>query len=159
MKTIHAWYAVTFGSAALLAAAYAFQHVGGLHPCELCLWQRWPHFVAVPIALLYYFRPTLILALAGALAMFASLAIAIFHSGVELQLWSGLSGCTGPALTEMSGEQLLDLSIPETVARCDEVAWSFLGISMAGWNGILSAILMGMWIWLARHATKTGFRA
>ncbi len=123
--------------AGLLGGALAFQYVGGLPPCEMCYWQRWPHAAAIILAGASFLSPATgsrsrMLTLLAALAIAASGAIGVFHAGVELGWWQGLTNCTaGGALT-------LDdlLSVP--LVRCDQVQWSLLGISMAGWNAILS---------------------
>lgn len=114
--------------ALLLAGAYVSQYGFGLFPCEMCWWQRWPHFAAIALAFLSTIAPPkrLWIALAG-LAIFVSGAIGAFHAGVEWRWWPGLTGCTGQSDPFALG-----------VVRCDEAAWRFLGISLAGWNALLS---------------------
>lgn len=143
----------TLGSAALLAGAFAFQHVGGLAPCQLCLWQRWPHAAAVVIgavALIFGWR---VLAWAGAAAALTSAGIGLFHVGVEQKWWEGLASCTASSLNGISTADLLN---PDVVVaapvRCDEIAWAMAGISMAGWNVILSLVLVAVWVAAARRA-------
>ena len=135
------------GSAALLIGALLFQHVGGLYPCPLCLWQRWPHLAAVLIGLAALRIRGAWLPLAGALAALATAGIGGFHAGVELGWWAGLDSCAGAGISGLSGAALLDptADIPPPV-RCDAVAWAFLGVSMAGWNMILSLGLAGLWL-------------
>ena len=120
--------------AGLLGGALGSQYLGGLHPCEMCYWQRWPHGAAILFAGAAFLIPSrgrLLTALA-ALAIAASGAIGVFHAGVELGWWKGLTRCTaGGALT-------LDDLMNVPLVRCDQVQWSLLGISMAGWNAILS---------------------
>lgn len=134
------------GSAALLAGAFAFQHIGGMAPCQLCLWQRWPHAAAVVIlilALATRWRP---LAWAGALAALATAGLGLFHAGVEQGWWEFISSCTQGSIAGLSTADLLDpgadIAAP---VRCDQIPWSLLGISMAGWNAITSAGLAGLW--------------
>ena len=122
---------------ALLGGALLSQYVGGLHPCEMCIWQRWPHGVAIIVAALAFLFPAdsrtakLLVALV-AIAIAVSGAIGVFHAGVELKYWEGLTRCsTGGAL---SLEELMKVPL----VRCDQIQFSFLGISMAGWNAILS---------------------
>jgi len=146
------WYCVILGSGAMLAAALGFQHLGGLFPCELCLWQRWPHGLAIVLAGIHFARPTPLIATMGLVVMLGGAAIAGFHAGVEMGLWAGLAGCSGGVLTGLTGAELLDADAPIRIARCDEVAWSFLGLSMAAWNGLLSLGLAAMWLVLARNA-------
>ncbi|MDX3883253.1 MAG: disulfide bond formation protein B [Sphingomonas sp.] len=121
---------------ALMAGALGSQFIGGLYPCEMCHWQRWPHYAAIAIALLAFLvrpaaRPLTILA---ALAIMASGAIGVFHTGVEYGWWEGLTRCS---TIGNSGDILADIMAAPMV-RCDEVQWSLFGISLAGWNAIVS---------------------
>ena len=137
------------GSALLLAGAFAFEHIGGLLPCTLCLWQRWPHAAAAVIGALALTARGggRVLPLLGALAALTTAAIAGFHVGVELRWWPGLASCTVNALAGISGDDLLSLDTNiGAPAACDAVAWSFLGLSMAAWNGVLSLGLAGLWL-------------
>jgi disulfide bond formation protein DsbB len=118
----------------LLGGALGSQYLGGLHPCEMCYWQRWPHGAAILLAagaLLVPARARLLTALA-ALAIAVSGAIGVFHAGVELGWWQGLTRCTS------GGALSLDELMNVPLVRCDQVQWSLLGISMAGWNAIVS---------------------
>lgn len=123
--------------AALLGGAVFSQYVGGLHPCEMCIWQRWPHGVAIVLAALAFLFPAssrnarLLTALA-AVAIAVSGAIGVFHAGVELKLWEGITRCS------TNGALSLDELMKVPLVRCDQIQFSFLGISMAGWNAILS---------------------
>ena len=135
------------GSAALLAGAFAFQYIGGLAPCALCLWQRWPHAAAVVIMALALLVPHRGLRVLGALAALTTAAIGGFHMGVEYGWWEGLATCGGNAITGISVDDLLNPNATVgTAARCDQVVWSLAGISMAGWNMILSLGLAGLWL-------------
>ncbi|NGQ91984.1 disulfide bond formation protein B [Rhodobacter sp. HX-7-19] len=139
------------GSLALLLGAFGFQYLGGLAPCQLCLWQRWPHAAALLIGLLALAvaRGTMgrLLPLMGALAALASAAIGVFHVGVEQKWWEGLASCTASSISGLSTADLLNPDVNVgAVIRCDEIAWSLLGISMAGWNVILSALLAMLWV-------------
>ncbi|WP_338242093.1 disulfide bond formation protein B [Aurantiacibacter hainanensis] len=113
--------------AVLLAGAYISEYGFGLFPCELCWWQRYPHFAAVGLALLSTVAgpKRLWIGLAG-LAIAVSGLIGVFHAGVEYGWWESPLGCT------VSDPFSLDF------VRCDEAAWTFLGISLAGWNALLS---------------------
>jgi disulfide bond formation protein DsbB len=131
-------------SAALLAGAHGFQHIGGLVPCKLCLYQRDPHWAVVIIAglgLIAHYRlgwsPRGPLALC-ALAFSIGAAIAFYHAGVEYALWPGPQSCTGTALSGLSADALVDQLLATPVVRCDEVPWSLFGISMAGYNFLIS---------------------
>lgn len=150
------WMAVAvLGSAALLAGAFAFQYLGGLAPCQLCLWQRWPHGAAILIGALALLAPKgvvrRLLAGAGALAVLASAGIGAFHVGVEQKWWEGLASCTAGSVSGLSGADLLNTDIIlAPVVRCDEIAWALFGISMAGWNVLISLGLAVFWAMAAR---------
>jgi disulfide bond formation protein DsbB len=144
------WIAM-LGSAALLAGAFAFQVFGGLIPCVLCIYQRWPHGVAVlagGLALSLGGRQWLWL---GALAAAVTAAVGFYHAGVEMGIFEGLTTCTVDTMKNVSVSDLLntDVTVGAPV-RCDAVPWALLGISMAGWNAILSSLLCLTWIAAAR---------
>lgn len=141
------------GSLALLLGAFAFQYIGGLAPCPLCLWQRWPHAAAVLIGGAALAVGGRALPLLGAVAALATAGIGVFHTGVEQLWWEGLASCSTSTIQGLSVDQLLDPTIDVgAVARCDEVAWSMLGLSMASWNAVLSVGLAAVWLMAARRA-------
>ena len=136
----------TLGSAAVLAGAFAFQYIGGMAPCALCLWQRWPHAAAVAIGLVFLATGWRGLLWFGALAALATAGIGAFHVGVEQGWWEGLATCTAGSISGVGVADLLnpaaDVAAP---VRCDEIPWSLFGISMAGWNSIVSLGLAAVW--------------
>ena len=127
--------------AGLLAGALGSQHIGGLAPCEMCHWQRWPHYFAVGIAALSFAArgtpASRALVLLAAAAVAVSGAIGVYHAGVELGIFQGLTACTASG-SGATGADLLKEIMNTPLVRCDQVQWSFLGVSMAGWNAILS---------------------
>lgn len=141
----------TLGSAALLGGAFAFQYLGGLAPCALCLWQRWPHAAAILIGLVALATGWRALLWLGVLAALVTAGIGLFHVGVEQAWWQGLATCTAGSIAGISTADLLnpaaDVAAP---ARCDAIAWAMAGISMAGWNMILSLGLALIWLLSAR---------
>ncbi len=142
------------GSAALLLGAFGFQLLG-YAPCQMCLWQRWPHAAAVLIGLLALALPGRILPILGALAALTTAGIGVFHTGVERGWWEGITACAGAGdIGGLSGADLLDTSreVGPPLIRCDEVAWEFLWLSMASWNAILSLALAFIWIAAARRS-------
>ncbi|WP_435168747.1 disulfide bond formation protein B [Falsirhodobacter sp. 1013] len=147
------------GSGALLLGALAFEYIGGLAPCHLCMFQRYPHVVALVIGALVWVLPKRWLIALGALAPAASAAVGIFHAGVERKWWEGPSSCTGSgnALSGMSGADLLSTDAPVHLVMCDQVAWSMLGLSMASWNAIASLLLVALWIKAWRSAKPRVF--
>lgn len=140
------------GSALLLAGAFAFEHIGGMAPCQLCIYQRWPHGVAVLIGALALAFGGRLLPVLGALAALATAAVGVFHVGVEQKWWEGLASCTASSLDGVSMSDLLNPDVTVgAVIRCDAIAWQMLGISMAGWNAILSVALALVWLRAARR--------
>lgn len=120
----------------LLGGAYLSEYGFGLHPCEMCWWQRYPHFAALGLAALAFVLPLprVWIALA-ALAIAASGAIGVFHAGVEYDWWEGITGCATLPPSEGSA---LDAILAAPIIRCDQSQWDFLGLSLAGWNAVLS---------------------
>ena len=160
---------MVLASAALLGLAFAFEYLGGLRPCALCLQQRWPHAIAVGIGLLIVAgRPpawlaALMLAAAG-VTLFIGASIAFFHVGVEQHWWQGTAGCGAGALGGGTAAELRAQLLDTPMVRCDEIVWSFLGLSMAGWNFILSVCLGSIVLlagidrfkdWYADHRTAS----
>ena len=120
--------------ALLLGGAYISQYGFGLYPCEMCWWQRWPHFAALGLAGLSFAAPPVRLwAALAALAIIASGLIGGFHAGVEYDWWEGITGCARVD----NGTDFFDPSGIRTT-RCDEAPWSLAGISLAGWNFLFS---------------------
>ena len=140
------------GSAALLLGALAFQHIGGLAPCTLCIWQRWPHLAAVVIGVLALAVRGPVGPVLGALAVLASAGIGGFHLGVEQGWWAGLASCSAGSIAGISTADLLNPEVAVAApVRCDQVAWSLAGLSMAGWNMVLSVGLAAVWLLAARQ--------
>ena len=138
------------GSLALLLGAWGFQYIGGLAPCKMCLWQRWPHIGAVAVGVLAYGVHRAELAVVGALLAASSGVIGIYHTGVERGWWQGPSTCSGGSeIGAMSPEDLLAEIMEAPLVRCDEVAWQMLGLSMASWNALISFALAGLWLYAA----------
>ena len=122
---------------ALLGGALGSQYLGGLHPCEMCYWQRWPHGAAIVLAALAFTTPvssplSRTLTILAATAIAISGIIGVYHAGVEASVFQGLTTCTA------NRAQTLQEIMNAPLVRCDQVQFSFLGISMAGWNAILS---------------------
>jgi len=139
--------------AALLAGALGSQYLGGLHPCEMCHWQRWPHYAAIALALLSFLmrggpdKGRSFVWLAG-LAILTSGLIGVYHAGVELGIFEGLTKCSSVA-SGASAEELLKDIMAAPLVRCDQVQFEFLGISMAGWNAFISISAAAFVLWLS----------
>lgn len=145
----------TLVPATLLAGAYAFQYLGGLFPCEMCWWQRYAHFAALALALLGWLRPGARwpLVLAG-LALVVAAGLGAYHAGVEYRWWTGITECTS-AVKFGHGDPLAAIMAAPTV-RCDEVQWKLFGISMAGYNFLISGAAALMVFALLARARKAG---
>ena len=118
----------------LLGGALASQYIGGLYPCEMCYWQRWPHGAAILLAIGAFVSPARArpLVLLAALAILISGAIGVYHAGVEIGWWEGITVCTTNSASSL--EEILKVPL----VRCDQVQWAFLGLSLAAWNAIFS---------------------
>src|SRR5215218_749531 len=150
------------GLAAILGA-YFFQYVLGLPPCPLCLEQRVAYYVAIPLAAMVLLglsvgssRKVITLALlAIAAAMLWNAGLGAYHSGVEWQWWQGPQDCSGAMPNFNAGGSLLDQINKTRVVRCDEAAWRFLGLSLAGYNVLISLALACVAAWGAAGAWRT----
>lgn len=132
------------GAAFALAAAWYFQLVVGLAPCPLCLDQRIPYYLAIPLSLVAFAlaRGGRTAAAKGMLMVLAALfaidaGIAVYHAGIEWRLWPGPASCTGAPV--LGAGDILSAIKGARVPRCDEATWHLFGLSMAGWNAILAA--------------------
>ena len=129
--------------ALLLAGAFGSQYLGGLYPCEMCWWQRYAHMVAIVAAALAFTAAAQssrarVFTLIAALAIAVSGAIGVYHAGVEARIFQGFTQCTAEVSRGISTAELLKQLTHAPLVRCDEVQFRFLGISLAGWNAILS---------------------
>jgi disulfide bond formation protein DsbB len=143
--------AVALGGAATILGAWFFQYGLGLPPCPLCLEQRWPYYAAIPLALLVAIgdrfgtnRKVLAVGLVVvALAMLWGAGLGAYHAGVEWKWWPGPQDCSGAGFSGGSAGNLLQQMRTARVVRCDEAAWRFLGLSLAGYNVLISLALAG----------------
>ena len=139
--------------AALLAGAWGSELWGGLYPCEMCWWQRYAHLAALGAALLAFFLSRLpdrgrSFVWLAALGIFASGAVGAYHAGVEAKVFEGFTQCTSMAAGG-STQDLLRSIMDAPLTRCDQVQFEFLGISMAGWNAIISIVFALVILWLS----------
>ena len=135
------------GSGGLLALAYVFQYGFGFWPCTMCYWQRWPHWLMLGLGILGFLplqAPHKILLMLAAAVLLASAGLGLWHSGVERGLLPGPTGCSGGLALDGDPAAVLDRLLTTPAPRCDEVTWSFLGMSMANWNGIISLSMVGL---------------
>jgi disulfide bond formation protein DsbB len=155
--------AITGIAAATLAGAWFIQLVMGIQPCELCLAQRYAFYLVVPLGALMAFaaakdapRAALMAGLAiVALAMLGNAGLAAYHSGVEWGFWKGPTACTGPVGNLGSAGNLLERLDTVKVVRCDEVQWKFLGLSLAGYDVLISLAMAAIAAWgIAKTARR-----
>ncbi|MGJ3649314.1 disulfide bond formation protein B [Sphingomonas sp. GlSt437] len=129
--------------AALMAGALGSQFIGHLVPCEMCHWQRWPHYTGIVLAVLAFVVPgrgaQRVLVALAALAILTSGAIGVFHAGVEYHWWRGITPCA-TTLTDTGGSaaDVLAKIMAAPVVRCDAPQWTLFGISLAGFNALFS---------------------
>jgi disulfide bond formation protein DsbB len=150
-------------AAAAILGALFFQYGLGLQPCPLCLEQRIAYYVAIPLAALVAFaaarksapRGLLIAGLAiVALAMLANAGLGIYHAGVEWKFWPGPTDCSGPVTNLGRASDLMRQLQNVQVVRCDEAPWRFLGLSLAGYNVLISLALAAIAFWGIRRARR-----
>lgn len=139
--------------AALLAGAYGSQYIGGLAPCEMCYWQRYAHWIGLAFAIGAYLLARMpdrgrSFVWLAALGILASGLIGGYHAGVEAGVFEGLTQCTS-MVSGTSTDELLRSVMSAPMVRCDEIQFEFLGISMAGWNAILSTAAAFVILWLS----------
>jgi disulfide bond formation protein DsbB len=147
--------AIAVVAAATLAGAWFFQLVLDIRPCPLCLEQRYAYYLALPLALLVAFAaargaPRQLVLAGFAVLLLAALANAWlggYHAGVEWQFWQGPTDCSGPLADLGSAGTLLQRLDTVKVVRCDEVQWRFLGLSLAGYNVLISLAMAAIAMW------------
>lgn len=131
---------------ALLAGAYGFQYFGNLAPCEMCWWQRYALMATAGLAALSLATRSRGLAAASIAALLVNAGIAVFHAGVEQHWWQGITACAAPMVTGTTAE-VIGAMMAQPLVRCDAIAWSLFGISMAGWNALVSFAIGGTATW------------
>jgi disulfide bond formation protein DsbB len=141
--------AIALIGAATILGAWFFQYGLGLKPCPLCLEQRYAYYFAIPLAVMVALgdqvgasRKVLMAALVAiALGMLWNAGLGVYHSGVEWKWWPGPQECSGPLTDLSAGGDLLSSLTNLTIVRCDEAAWRFLGLSLAGYDVLISLAL------------------
>jgi disulfide bond formation protein DsbB len=127
----------------MIGMALYFEHVMGLHPCQLCHWQRIPHIIVIGLSVIAALQQRQLwqrsITALMCLTLMIGAGIAFWHSGVELKILPGLSSCSAPISLDGDPAALLDQVLSAPTVRCDEVPWSLFGLSMANWNGLITA--------------------
>jgi disulfide bond formation protein DsbB len=153
---------VAAGGAATILGAWFFQYVLHYLPCPLCFEQRKPYYVAIPLALVVALAAARSaprrLVIGGlsllALVMVVSAGLGVYHAGIEWQFWAGPADCTGPNTSFGSAADMLKRISTEVVVQCDKAAWRFLGISLAGYNALISLALAAVAAWGAMATAR-----
>ena len=140
--------AILLAAAATIGTALVFEHGFGLRRCKLCLWQRMPYYAALPVALAAALVPErsrwsrIGLWLLAAVFL-GSAALGVYHAGVEWGIWAGPSDCGGAIVPPAATMNAFRRSLEQTrVVSCTQAAWRFLGLSLAGWNAVISLVLV-----------------
>jgi disulfide bond formation protein DsbB len=147
--------AITLVAAATLAGAWFFQLVLDIRPCPLCLEQRYAYYLALPLGALIaclaarhaprqWLMAGFVILLAAALG---NAYLGGYHAGVEWKFWQGPTDCSGPILDLGNAGNLLQRLDTVKVVRCDEVQWRFLGLSLAGYNVLISLLMAAIALW------------
>jgi disulfide bond formation protein DsbB len=158
--------AVATLGAATIAGAWFFQYALGLQPCPLCLEQRTPYYIAIPLAVIVAVAalrhaPRAVVAgglVVIALAMLWGAGLGVYHAGVEWHWWPGPQDCSGPVTSFGSARDLLKQIQSTSVVRCDEAAWRFLGLSLAGYNVLIALAMVALATWGAAATLRGGKR-
>ncbi|QND75559.1 MULTISPECIES: disulfide bond formation protein B [Tardiphaga] len=147
---------------ATLAGAWFFQLVLDIRPCPLCLEQRYAYYLAIPLAVLVAIaaardapRGLVVTGLVVlALAALANAVLGGYHAGVEWTFWQGPTDCSGPVVDLGKAGSLLERLDTVKVIRCDEVQWRFLGLSLAGYNVLISLLMAAIALWGAGKTAR-----
>lgn len=157
--------AVALGGAATILGAYFFQYVLGLPPCPLCLDQRVPYYIAIPLGLalaVWIWRGAPVWVVRAGLAalvvvMLVGAGLGLYHAGVEWRWWPGPTDCSGPVGAGLgSAADLMSRIEVARVVRCDEAAWRFLGLSLAGYNVLIALVLAAVAGWGLAASRRAG---
>ena len=137
-------------AAATILSALAFERFGGYLPCALCLMQRTPYYLGVPIAALAFIAAWLAAPAMLRMVLFAAFAalmvygagLGVYHAGVEWGIFTGPAACA-PSVGVGSAAEILD-QLQQHAPSCTEATWRFAGLSFAGWNVLISALLAAL---------------
>lgn len=148
-SSYHLGAAVLFVAIGTILTALGFEYIGNYQPCQLCLEQRWAYYAGIPVlfvalVLLSAHKPkaAAVLFFLVALGFLANAGLGVYHSGVEWKFWPGPEGCSSTqALPGSVTDLMAGLNKGGHIARCDDTAWRFLGLSFAGWNVLVSLAL------------------
>jgi len=138
-------------SGSLLLGALGFQFIGNLAPCEMCFWQRYAHLGVLGLAAIAFVTQNRAVSLLAIAAMLVAAGLGLFHAGVEQGWWEG-PACSSALQPGMSQADILGSLMNAPLVRCDAIAWQLFGLSMAGWNAMIS-LLAAASAWLLWRRT------
>jgi disulfide bond formation protein DsbB len=149
-------------AAATILSALAFEHIGGYQPCALCLMQRTPYYIGIPVAAAallaaFFGAPRALAALLFGVflaLMLYNAGLAAYHSGVEWGFWEGPAACA-PSVGVGSAADMLSQLQTTTAPSCTEAVWRLFGLSFAGWNVLVSGLLAALGAYAVRLAWRT----
>ena len=158
MKSFFFIYTVLFLSIFSLLFVFILQYEYGILPCKICIWQRWPHIFNIFIALIIIYTssiPNYIMVL-GLINMFLAFILALYHYGLEQNLWDNVFSCSGEIkFNDLSTEEILKNLNNTPIKTCEIEAWNFLNLSLTGWNLILTLFLSLIWFLLIYYQKRS----
>lgn len=138
-------------SICMILGAWAFEFIGGLAPCKLCYYQRYPHWLAAGSGAMALLSGVTLFAYVAALGAAASGGVALFHTGVERGWWEGPATCTSGDITGMSADDLFNQIMNAPLVRCDDIPWQMFTLSMANYNALLSLAAALLWLFAIKR--------
>ena len=158
MKSFFFIYTVLFLSIFSLLFVFILQYEYGILPCKICIWQRWPHIFNILIALIIISSssiPNYIMVL-GLINMFLAFILALYHYGLEQNLWDNVFSCSGEIkFNDLSTEEILKNLNNTPIKTCEIEAWNFLNLSLTGWNMILTIFISLIWLLLIYYQKRS----
>jgi len=158
MKSFFFINTVLFLSIFSLLFVFILQYEYGILPCKICIWQRWPHIFNIFIALIIISSssiPIYIMVL-GLINMFLAFILALYHYGLEQNLWDNVFSCSGEIkFSDLNTEEILKNLNNTPIKNCEIEAWNFLNLSLTGWNLILTLFLSSIWFLLIYYQKRS----
>ena len=158
MKSFFFINTVLFLSIFSLLFVFILQYEYGILPCKICIWQRWPHIFNIFIALIIISSssiPNYIMVL-GLINMFLAFILALYHYGLEQNLWDNVFSCSGEIkFNDLSTEEILNNLNNTPIKTCEIEAWNFLNLSLTGWNMILTIFISLTWLLLIYYQKRS----
>ena len=158
MKSFFFINTVLFLSIFSLLFVFILQYEYGILPCKICIWQRWPHIFNIFIALIIISSssiPNYIVVL-GLINMFLAFILALYHYGLEQNLWDNVFSCSGEIkFSDLNTEEILKNLNNTPIKNCEIEAWNFLNLSLTGWNLILTLFLSSIWFLLIYYQKRS----